>query len=360
MTLQASGAIGLSQVNTELALTSTATITMNDTAVRTLSGTTASSQISFTNFYGKSSYAGIAWTARTAPASAIYAATWSGTTFVAGGFSAYLYTSTTGTNGWTSNAAFRTAFATGGNYPSVRGIATNGGSKWVVVGDYGSCAYSGDSGATWTRSTSFQTACGGSATAQSGFSVAWTGTNFVAIYRNNTTGNNTSAYSTDGNTWSVTNTFQNAAGPHYLFANGTALIIAASSGYIYYSTDNGVSWGLSANGSSPLYGAAYSPTYGTYVVAGQSEYYSSAFPSFTNYTSPFSTAIGGTAQAVCWNGTRFVAAGINGICASSMYGSNSWQAEPNLAGKFSGNVGAMAYGNSTLIVLGDTSCASSP
>jgi hypothetical protein len=52
MTLPASGAISLSAVNTELGLSSTAAITMNDSAVRTLFGV-ASGAITMNNGYGK-------------------------------------------------------------------------------------------------------------------------------------------------------------------------------------------------------------------------------------------------------------------------------------------------------------------
>jgi len=53
MTLPASGPISLSQVNTELQLSSTATISLNDTNVRTLFGV-PSGAISMSNGYGKS------------------------------------------------------------------------------------------------------------------------------------------------------------------------------------------------------------------------------------------------------------------------------------------------------------------
>ena len=53
MTLPASGAISLATVNTELGLSSTATISMNDAAVRNLFGV-ASGAISMSNGHGKS------------------------------------------------------------------------------------------------------------------------------------------------------------------------------------------------------------------------------------------------------------------------------------------------------------------
>lgn len=57
MTLQSSGAISLSQVNTELGLSSTATISLGDSAVRTLAGV-SSGAISLSSLYGKSNATG--------------------------------------------------------------------------------------------------------------------------------------------------------------------------------------------------------------------------------------------------------------------------------------------------------------
>lgn len=61
MTLPSSGAISLSQVNTELGYSSTATISLNDSAVRSLAGV-SSGTISMSNLYGKSSRVSISYT----------------------------------------------------------------------------------------------------------------------------------------------------------------------------------------------------------------------------------------------------------------------------------------------------------
>ena len=54
MTLPASGVISFGSINTELTLSATATITLNDTAVRTLAAIpTSGAQISLSSFYGK-------------------------------------------------------------------------------------------------------------------------------------------------------------------------------------------------------------------------------------------------------------------------------------------------------------------
>jgi len=80
MALPASGAISLSAVNTELSLSATAAITMNDAAVRTLFGV-ASGAITMNNGYGKSNRRGtvVTWPSNLAggsTASAVATSAW--------------------------------------------------------------------------------------------------------------------------------------------------------------------------------------------------------------------------------------------------------------------------------------------
>ena len=61
MTLQSSGAISIANINTELGVASTTTLSLNDSAARTLAGV-ASGPISMSNFYGKSNAPAVTFT----------------------------------------------------------------------------------------------------------------------------------------------------------------------------------------------------------------------------------------------------------------------------------------------------------
>lgn len=110
MTLPASGQISLSQVNTELGYSSTASITMNDSAVRTLFGV-ASGAISMSNGWGKAN----AWAGTiTSSVSDLNLRTWAtgagwnGTSkaTITVNSGVYIWATSTGTAGMTINGSW--------------------------------------------------------------------------------------------------------------------------------------------------------------------------------------------------------------------------------------------------------------
>ena len=147
MALPASGAISLSAVNTELALSSTAQITMNDAAVRSLFGV-ASGAITMTNGHGKSNRTplSVTYSTNTTDASLNIAALGgyvSGKTDVTVTVNSgiYVYGSSTGTPGLTisGGAAGDTVTLINNGYILGRGGAGgNGGPGSPANGDPGS------------------------------------------------------------------------------------------------------------------------------------------------------------------------------------------------------------------------------
>lgn len=142
MTLPASGAISLNQVNVELGLAGTTSINMNQASVRTLFGV-PSGAISMSNGYGKSNQFAFTISANTADANlrtlAVNAG-WGGSSKVAATINSgvYVYSSSTGSPGLTINGAFpagvtlvNNGFITGrggmgGKAPTGRSSATAG------------------------------------------------------------------------------------------------------------------------------------------------------------------------------------------------------------------------------------------
>jgi hypothetical protein len=104
--------LSFSQINTELSLSSTATISLNDAAVRTLAGVGASpATISITNLSGKSNSYPFSITSNQANAnlrSLAVAAGWPGTTKVVATINPgiFVYSTSTGTPALTVNGAF--------------------------------------------------------------------------------------------------------------------------------------------------------------------------------------------------------------------------------------------------------------
>lgn len=110
MTLPASGSISLSQVNTELGLSSTASISLNDSAVRTLFAK-SSGAIAMNDGYGKSNTFPFTISSNQTNAnlrSLALAAGWNGTTRVVAtvGSGVYISSNSTGTPALTVNGSF--------------------------------------------------------------------------------------------------------------------------------------------------------------------------------------------------------------------------------------------------------------
>jgi hypothetical protein len=144
MPLQGSGTISLSNVNVELGRSATATISMNETAVRTLGGV-ASGVISMSNFHGKSNTPTFNLTIASNTANynlrnSLIAAGWNGSTAVNGTVTinggVYVYSNSTGSY----------AFDTGASYPggSVLSLVNNG--SIVGKGGQGAAPSGGVSG----------------------------------------------------------------------------------------------------------------------------------------------------------------------------------------------------------------------
>jgi len=109
MTLQSSGAISLANVNVELGLGSTTTISLNQTSVRTLAGK-ASGTISMSDLYGKSASGTFSPNGGTTAGTAV-----SLYNYGAGGGAVSVTISCTASANWTISG--RAGSTTGANYP---------------------------------------------------------------------------------------------------------------------------------------------------------------------------------------------------------------------------------------------------
>lgn len=150
MALQGSGAISFNNINVELGISGTATISLNDTAVRTLAGV-ASGAISMSNFYGKSSTVTINLTiAANTPnyniRNAAVAAGWNGTSTLSVNVTinsgVYVYSTSTGSY----------ALQTGTGFPAGSTISLTNNGIILGMGGGGGKAQDQDGGTAWTAS----------------------------------------------------------------------------------------------------------------------------------------------------------------------------------------------------------------
>lgn len=259
MALPASGAISLSAVNTELGLSATAAITMNDAAVRSLFGK-SSGAITMNDGYGKSNSAAFIASGWQYPVYSMNGTTWTQTNWPSGlGSTAGSPAGSNGPYQWQETCYYgngRFMAATTGSFPTTKLAYSIDGITWTESGTSPiSAAY--NCGAGGGGVYVFLSSQGGTNMIYSTDGTSWTSSNALANtgvswsamkYANGVflaTGSNVKiGRSTDGINWSVITHSRLRQGGGY--GNGMWIQASASQNngraYYYTSTDNGVNW----------------------------------------------------------------------------------------------------------------------
>jgi hypothetical protein len=335
MALPASGAISLSAVNTELGLSSTASIGMNDSAVRTLFGK-SSGAIALSDGYGKSNLS--VFVAMGSTATAIYStdngATWNSSTLPGSGGNWFAVAWGGGASGKFFAAKQNTTQAAyssdGQTWTSATLPVSNnwrcaayGGGYWVILatGSPTNNILTSTDGTNWTAS-SYQPAGGASFS-----SVVWSAaqSQFVAI----DSGRAAAYTSPTGVTWTQAGTAPGNKSWNQVAwgtANSGLYVSGAPSGegLLTYSS-NGSSWtttsGGSPFGSDVISNIAYSTTYNRWIVLSGSNrgYWSSNGTTWNSVSTStgggpwYMSAFGaGTVVCVGFNATTKVATTTDG------------------------------------------------
>jgi len=315
---------------------------------------------------------GITWTASTSGnavlTTACYAVAWNGTRWVAGGVGTNQLAYSTDGITWTGSTSGNAVLTN-----SCRAVAWNG-TQWVAGGGgTNQLAYSTD-GITWTASTSgnavFTSGCYAVASTRVLPSTTTTPTTFLettlgpaslpaTAFVAGGTGTNRLAYSSDGITWTASNSGNTVfiSLCNAVAWNGTQFVAGGSSGNrLAYSTD-GINWTGSTSGTAVITDSCTAVAWnGTRWVAGgfgtNQLAYSTDGITWTASTSG-NAVLTGQCYAVAWNGTRWVAGG--GVTNQLAYSTDgiTWTASTSGNGVLTTACNAVAWNGTRWVAGGE-------
>jgi hypothetical protein len=373
MALNSSGPISLGgttagqSIEKELGNPGTYTISLNDTAVRSLAGVPSGAIAMPTNFWGKSTT--LAWTYRVN-----FVNMW--TNLVNSPFVSQLIYANSAYVGAAYEAAGCAVRSTDGvtwtkyvlpwaNYTVGQGIAWNG-SIYCIVGSGGNCATSSN-GTTWTNQTGLS-----SVSTSLGAAIVWSGSKFCCLGTGGTC-----ATSTDGVTWTNQPGFATAYGASAGNINQAKIIYANSLFWaaVYNSTSgsatilkssDGVTWTIGVNNASASGGVAniaYYPENGVVYALLQNGFllYYNGTSGGLNLSLYSALGSGKTYKDMIWDGGRMIVGANGGIVATS-YDVNTWinQSTALQATTFGTNNVLTIASNGTQTVVGGVYGATSP